>query len=154
LVDDWLLLGEGDGGAVDDEAAGTVGRTQRTGEQVGTLGGEVEDLVLVVLALVELLADRLLAPFAVERVAVVVGQRVEQLLVGQVRVLDRLPVRDEVAEPLRLGIVPTGLAVGEQEDPLARGAEEVVAAQGGAFCRAGMKVARSSVAGSDAAVLR
>jgi len=76
----------------------------------------------------------------------VVGQGVEQGLVGQVRVLESEAVLDDVVEPLSLGVVASRLPVGEEEDPLPGSPRKSSPPRNGAFCSAGTKVARSMVA--------
>src|SRR5260370_39225291 len=62
------MVGEPDHRAVDVDPDGSVRCTTGAGEQVGPGCGQVEDHVLVDLALVEALVDRLLSPLAELRV--------------------------------------------------------------------------------------
>src|SRR5439155_26865927 len=59
---------EADHGAVDVDPLGAVGRAAGAGDQVGPGRGEVKDLHLVDLALVESFLDRLVRPLAELRV--------------------------------------------------------------------------------------
>src|SRR5438132_12501733 len=75
--------GEADHGAVDVDADRAVGGATRARQQVGASRRQVEDDVLIDLALVETLVDRLLGPLAELRVPQrAIGVRVPWILEG------------------------------------------------------------------------
>src|SRR5258708_30361998 len=127
------MVGEPDHRAVDIDSDGSVGGTSGAGEQVGPGCGQDEDHVLVDLALVEALVDRLLSPLAELRVPQrAVGLRVTRVLlsrevaedvqkvatiaqsidegrVGRRGVFGCVSVEDQMLDALSLAVVGTGL---------------------------------------------